>query len=112
MLHQVGVAQTETSVEFPSTSIDAYSAASGVSPSLLKIDVEGFEFDVLDGARETLRNHHPRLWLEVHPAFLSEQGRDWRELVELIKLAGYRITFFEDFNLPTKDIAFHIWCEA
>lgn len=97
---------------FPSTTVDAYSASTGVAPSVIKIDVEGFESAVLDGARETLRLHHPRLWLEIHPGFLSAQGIDWRQLVEMLKGLGYQTTFFEDFELPTRDLAFHIWCQA
>jgi FkbM family methyltransferase len=103
--------QANTLTEFRSTSVDAYSGDSKISPSVMKIDVEGFEFDLLEGARETLRNHHPRLWIEVHPAFLSAQGKRWEDLVEWLKTAGYRVTFFDDFNEPTKEMAFHIWCE-
>jgi FkbM family methyltransferase len=97
--------------EFPSTSIDAFSADSKTLPSIMKIDVEGYEFDLLEGAPETLRSLRPRLWIEIHPIFLSQRGRRWADLIELIQNAGYRITFFDDFNWPSKEMAFHIWCE-
>jgi hypothetical protein len=36
------------------------------SPDFLKIDVEGGEADVLEGAREVLRNKRPSMIIEVH----------------------------------------------
>lgn len=38
----------------------------GVSADLLKIDVEGGETDVLDGAVDTLANYHPAVIVESH----------------------------------------------
>ncbi len=35
-------------------------------PTILKIDVEGFELDVLDGAKETINRCRPKIILEVH----------------------------------------------
>ena len=56
---------------------DVYSG----TPSVVKIDVEGHEIDVLRGAEKTLRTHKPALIVEIHdttkslvPAFLSSIG--------------------------------------
>jgi FkbM family methyltransferase len=38
---------------------------------LLKIDVEGYEGQVLAGARRLLVERRPALWLEIHPAMLA-----------------------------------------
>jgi hypothetical protein len=43
------------------------------SVDFLKIDVEGGEAEVLLGATEILKNHHPTLFVEVHPQFLSDE---------------------------------------
>jgi FkbM family methyltransferase len=112
MLRQEDNGSADTSAEFPSISIDAHVREAGVVPTVIKIDVEGFEADVLEGARNTLRDHHPRIWLEVHPNFLSEQGKDWQGLVQSLKALGYKVAFSEDYDLSTRDIAFHIWCET
>jgi len=35
-------------------------------PSIIKIDVEGHELQVLEGAQETIRKHKPALLIEIH----------------------------------------------
>jgi FkbM family methyltransferase len=99
------------SVEFPSTSVDAYVAETGVIPSLMKIDIEGFESDLIQGASRCLAAHKPRLWIEMHPELLSAGGKRWQDLIEHLKSLGYATTFFRDYDLPTRDKVFHVWCE-
>lgn len=52
------------------TTVDALSKLH--PPDALNIDVEGAEFRVLKGAKRTLRNHRPLVWLSVHPDLLLE----------------------------------------
>lgn len=59
--------------------------------SFVKIDVEGFECDVIDGMTELLRTDHPTLLVEVNPNMLSFAGHSSRELLERIAAHGYRI---------------------
>ncbi len=55
-------------VQVPAITLDGYSAYhGGMNPRLIKIDVEGAEFLVLEGARQTIREHHPYLCIEIHP---------------------------------------------
>ena len=49
------------------TTIDAWCAASGVRPDWILVDVEGYEFDVLAGARDTIRQWRPNIVVELHP---------------------------------------------
>jgi FkbM family methyltransferase len=46
-------------------------AALAEAVDLVKIDVEGYEGQVLAGARRLLAERRPALWLEIHPAMLA-----------------------------------------
>lgn len=56
----------------PATTVDALAAQHG-DPQLLKIDVEGHELRVLQGATRTLERARPGLFVEVHGGELGEQ---------------------------------------
>lgn len=43
------------------------------APTGISIDVEGAEWEVLQGAEQTLRKHHPKIWLSLHPEFLFDK---------------------------------------
>jgi FkbM family methyltransferase len=59
-------------------------------PTVMKIDVEGFELEVLKGARETLENHSCPLFIEVHPYQLGLSGGSEDSLRKLLAAHGYR----------------------
>jgi len=42
-------------------------------PSIIKIDVEGHELQVLEGAKETIRKHKPMILVEIHD-FTTDNG--------------------------------------
>ena len=109
MLRQDAAGDTSA---FASTSVDAHIAETGVHPSILKIDVEGFEANVLEGAQTCLASDRPRIWLELHPAQLAAQSHRWEDLLEQLRTVGYRVSIFPDFDLPTRELGFHAWCEA
>lgn len=49
------------------TTIDRFCRERGIAPSLIKIDIEGYEFHALRGAQEVIRRHSPRILVELHP---------------------------------------------
>jgi len=63
-------------------SIDQF-VADGESPppDVIKIDVEGAEMLVLNGARKTIEMHRPRLFIEVHSSELLDDCERFFELV-------------------------------
>lgn len=54
----------------PQVKVDDLAKKLNVPPSALSIDVEGSEWEVLQGAAETIKHHHPKIWLSLHPEFL------------------------------------------
>jgi len=72
-----------------------------LTPSLLKIDVEGFEIEVLRGASRILATL-PRLAIEVHVSQLAAFGSSAATLFELINARAYRWWIqYGDVDEPT-----------
>jgi FkbM family methyltransferase len=57
-------------------------------PDLIKIDVEGFELDVLEGGMRTLEGH-PDLVLEMHGADAEDKRRRVQAIVDHLWRLGY-----------------------
>lgn len=72
-------------------SLDELCQARTFFPDLIKIDVEGYESQVLAGAARILETHHPTIFLEVHPERLVALGSSAREVVGVLRSQGYRL---------------------
>jgi FkbM family methyltransferase len=55
----------------------------------MKVDVEGGEIDVLDGARESIAAHKPNLIIEASQVLQRKAGRSVKELHETVRSLGY-----------------------
>lgn len=75
----------------------------------MKVDVEGFEFDVLRGCERALREHRLKLiQLEWNHECISSVGADRRPVAELLVEYGYSL-FRPDHNgslVPITDVGF------
>jgi hypothetical protein len=74
------------------------------SPTFIKIDVEGYEIEVLKGATEILKTR-PKLEVEIHCAAFKNRLEDVKELLSYIPFSAY--DFFIQL-LPQGDIQHHI----
>lgn len=59
------------------------------SKVVIKIDVEGSEMDVLDGAADVIRSHRPALMVEHNPWSAEAAGRERVALIERLRFLGY-----------------------
>ena len=66
------------------------SSANLPTPNFIKIDTEGWEIEVLRGARSTLTQYRPALFLEMHGATASEKSQKVREIVAFLWELNYR----------------------
>jgi len=87
-------------------------------PDFVKIDVQCLELDVLMGMRETLRQYHPKLFVEVH----SIPDVDWKKenvlkVITFLQKNGYSafhvesnaaMTLLNLLNIKAND---HLYCE-
>lgn len=74
-------------------------------PALVKIDVEGAEFMVLQGMRDLLASHRPDIVIEMSAHFLVEMGSSASQVDEHLRSLGYRLYVIDwDGLLPI-----HAW---
>ena len=62
----------------------------GIAPDLLKIDVEGYEYEVIAGARGVLRDRKPAICLELHLDLLERRGQSPRNVLDELQSHGYQ----------------------
>ena len=76
--------------------------------SLIKIDIEGHEFQALRGAKEVLRKNKPVVLFEQHPDDIHNHTSD---VIEFLKAENYEFFIIENRykfgkNIFTKSISF------
>jgi FkbM family methyltransferase len=69
--HQSLLANNTTGTLEIMLTLDTFSELYQVAPDCIKVDVEGAEYKVLQGASNVIDKHRPTLFLEVHPKFLK-----------------------------------------
>ena len=92
---QVVPVATMEKVEAECVSLDDECERLGFAPDLLKIDVEGYESEVLQGAEKLLVEDSPIICLEVHLAYLEKRGIEPAEILRTLERKGYVIRSLE-----------------
>jgi FkbM family methyltransferase len=87
LLPQEGLTPTTVTM----TTIDREVDDLDLVPALIKIDVEGAELDVLQGAACVLDAHRPRVLLSLHPRQLAQVGLDCETVLDWLKARRYQI---------------------
>jgi FkbM family methyltransferase len=84
-------------ISVPAVTLDSVAALIGAAPSFIKVDVEGFEYKVLEGAASVL-SKKPAILLEVHTLNLHRYGNTFEDLWNFVDPVDYDI-FYEDGSI-------------
>lgn len=76
-------------------------------PNFVKIDVEGFEYQVLQGAQRLIEHARPAMFLELHGASAEERARTWRQIHDLLSHYGYAITAVNGVAITAENLLNH-----
>jgi len=87
------------------TTIDDYCSTNNIRPNGIKIDVEGAEGLVIEGAQEIIQKYSPWVFLEFHPFHIPEDERQkvWDSITKKAK----KIIFIDGYptaSIPTGTI--------
>jgi FkbM family methyltransferase len=74
------------------TSVDNFVRQQGPAQvNFLKIDVEGFEYDTIRGAAETLQRFKPACILAIHPKLIAAKGDELADIYDFVASLGCHI---------------------
>jgi FkbM family methyltransferase len=84
--------RTRDAVRVAATTLDDLVDDERLTVAVVKMDIEGAELEVLDGAPVLLSDQRPAMTIEVHPLELRACGRDPREVFDVLVGHGYLVT--------------------
>ncbi|MGI9450553.1 MAG: FkbM family methyltransferase [Geminicoccaceae bacterium] len=70
--------------QIETVTLDDFFHERGVVPDVIKMDVQGAELEALKGGERLLRDHHPVLFLEVHPKVIGDFGATVGEIYDYL----------------------------
>jgi Methyltransferase FkbM domain len=73
----LGKISSDGPIRVPSISLDSFVANGKPLPNVMKIDVEGAEYEVLSGARKVISKARPIIFLATHGAKIHAQCCDF-----------------------------------
>ncbi|MGH9970111.1 MAG: FkbM family methyltransferase [Pyrinomonadaceae bacterium] len=112
ILKEPGSRTTEVDVD----ALDSLIPSAGLpKPDFAKIDVEGLEMKVLRGMRNTLKEHRPQLFIEIHGADMDAKQKNIRQVATFLLDLNYKIHHVESDQEIThsnmdKACEGHIYC--
>lgn len=81
--------------------LDSFCEENNLAPDFIKIDVEGYELEVIQGANFILEEFSPVILLELHLSYLDQRNIYPNEIFKLFSQSGYQIS-----DIQNKPISF------
>ncbi len=86
----------------PAIALDTFCDSASLRPDILKLDVEGAEYDVLIGAERTIDRYRPKLLIELHH---FDGNLTAHPVPDLLTSWGYRIQWIERSEMTSHILA-------
>jgi len=87
-------------IQVPVKTIDNLIAENNITKlDFVRMDVEGYEYHIFEGMKETLKKSKPLIYIEVHKSIMGvEKTKKW---FELLKSFGYEAKYYIPRELDT-----------
>jgi len=94
-------------IEVPVIRLDEYIEEKNIIPALIKIDVEGFEFRVLQGLEKFFKNNvsRPLIICEINPDAYKCLGHTANDLFQFMESFGYEAFYSWNPRIKIKNIS-------
>lgn len=105
-LADIGASETIRRIEVPVVTLDDFAAERGIDRvALLKVDVEGFEPDVMRGAKRLFaRRAIAGVLFEFSPRFYKQRGIEPATPVRMLEDHGYRVEAPDGGDIAESDL--------
>lgn len=85
-------------IKVSAVALDQFCQSRGIVLDLIKLDVEGAEFLVLQGAEQVLLRDRPVILCEIHPLQMQQCGGSLQQLKEYVSSVGYTLEALDEPN--------------
>ncbi len=92
--------------DIPMITIDRYCIGKNIFPDMFKIDVEGAEMLVLEGALQTLKKCRPTIYISIHPRQLACQNISPQDVKNFVLALDYAWYFSDGSKVEGSDLGF------
>jgi FkbM family methyltransferase len=79
-------------IEVPIITLDSFLEKNQIKKlDFIRMDVEGYEYNILQGMKNSIKKFKPMIQLEVHTSLLGEKKT--KDLLEWLKIENYQIVY-------------------
>jgi len=77
------------------------------NPDLIRMDIEGFEYYVIEGMKKTMKQCNScKLFIEIHPYQMNQKGLDFKKPIKTIIDLGFKPKYIVKEYGPLKEESF------